>query len=413
VTAPPDDLLASLARAAIEPAAPEPLRVLTLPDWETLATLPGYQLAALWVEHNRAFGLVRRDDWVVPIATDDAQPAIAVMRRAHPSLALAQRSGAFADAPSEGVYQIGEGPVGGEIAEPMHRRLYLAADRVVRAEHRFGYAHRGIVTLIEGKSPRAAVRFAARIAGLSAVAHALAFSRAAEAASGATIPAPVAALREAMVATERCVAGLLALARLAEICVVPHLAANLIGLRTDIADAAESIFFHRLMMDMVVPGGIDTAPRLTALPALIARLQSVPALLQPFGAWRWRRRWADLAEPVRLWVRQTMHAAAFANSAFAPFAASATTASATTPSADPWSAALPSHSGAGLGQAHGLDGPIYCWMRLDGGFITVCTIANQGPTTIAALEAAAPGLTRAAFARRAALLMPPIGMIDL
>jgi hypothetical protein len=405
MTAPPDDLIALLARAAIEPAAPEPLRVLTPPDWARLASLPGYQLAALWAEQNRAMGLVRRDDWVLPIATDGAEPALAIMLSAHPHLGLAQRSGEFADAPGEGVYQIGEGPVGGAIAEPMHRRLHLAGDHVLRVDHRFGYAHRGILTLIEGKSPRAAVRFAARIAGLSAVGHSLAFARAAEAASGAAIPAPVETLREAMVATERCVACLLALARLADMGAVPRLAAKLIALRTDFADAVAPIFFHRLMMDMVVPGGIDTAPRLTALPALIALLQSVRAALQPFGAWRWRRRWADLAKPVRLRVGQAINDAAFASSAFAPFSAAER--------AEPWSVALPNQSGAGLGHAHGLDGPIDCWMRLDGGFITVCTIANQGLTTIAALEAAAPGQTRAAFARRAALLMPPIGMIDL
>jgi hypothetical protein len=404
MNAPPDALIALLSRAAIEPAAPEPLRVLSPPDWARLATLPGYQLAALWVEQDRALGLVQRDDWVAPIATEGAEPAFALMRNAHPHLALAQRSGEFADAPGEGVYQIGEGPVGGEIAEPMHRRLHLAGDSVLRADHRFGYAHRGILTLIEGKSPRAAVRFAARIAGLSAVAHSLAFARAAEAASGAAIPAPVEALREAMAATERCVASLLALARLADICALPRLAATLIDLRTSMADAAAQIFFHRLMMDMVVPGGIDIAPRFSALPTLIAHLQSVRAVLQPFGAWRWRRRWADLAEPVRGRVWQAINDAAFAVSALAPFSAAER--------AEPWSVALPSQNGAGLGQARDLDGPIYCWMRLDGGFITVCTIANQGLNRIAALEAAAPGQTRAAFARRAALLMPPIGMID-
>lgn len=405
MTAPPDVLVALLSRAAIEPAAPEPLRVLTPQDWANLATMQGYQLAALWLEHDRVLGLVLLDDWVLPVATIGGEPAIALMRSAHPALALAQRHGDFPEAPGEGIYQIGEGPVGGVIAEPMHRRLHLAGDCVVRADHRFGYAHRGILALIGGKSPRAAARFATRIAGVSAVAHSLAFARAAEAASGAVLPAQIEPLRDGMAAAERCVAALLALARLAEICAAPRLAATLIALRTDIASAAEQIFYHRLMMDMVVPGGIDTVPRLSALPSLIAILQSVRPALQRFGAWRWRRRWADLAAPVRLRVWQAIHAAEAACASFARFGAA--------PSTEPWLVALPSISGAGLGQAPGLDGPVYCWMRLEAGFIDSCAIANAGLAAIASLESAAPGLTRVAFERRAALLMPPIGMIDL
>ena len=399
------DLLALLARASLEPAAPEPIRVLSTADWARLAGMDGYRLAAIWADRERAIGVLEVDGHAAPIATDNPEAAIAVMHQAHPDLAPVTPSEAFAALPGDGVYQIGEGPVGGMLAMAAHRRLHVAGNRLVQVEHRFGYVHRGLSALITGKSPRAAARFAARISGGATVAHSLAFARAAEAACGVVVPESAARLREAMAETEQCVAALLALAGLADYCVLPALATRLIERRDAIAAAAETIFFNRLMMDMVVPGGLDTVPRLAEIPALITALRAVrPAVLR-FGDWRWRRRWADAAALVRARVWQAIDAAEAASANFEGFDASLGT--------EPWLTGLPAASGSGLGQAAGVDRSIYCFLRLEGGFIEFCGIANGGLASVAALERAAPGLTAESFARRAALLMPPIGMIDL
>jgi Ni,Fe-hydrogenase III large subunit len=52
----------------------------------------------------------------------------------------------------------------------------------VRLEARLGYTHKGTLTLMRGKSPRTAARFAARLSGEATVAHGIAFARATEAA---------------------------------------------------------------------------------------------------------------------------------------------------------------------------------------------------------------------------------------
>ncbi len=399
------DLLALLARASLEPAAPEPIRVLGAEDWARLARMDGYRLAAIWADRDRAIGLLEVDQHIAPIATDNPEAAMAVMRAAHPDVAPVAPSEAFAVMPGDGVYQIGAGPVGGILAMAAHRRLHVAGDRLVHVEHRFGYVHRGLSALITGKSPRAAARFAARISGGATVAHALAFARAAEAASGVAVPELALLIRDAMADTERCVASLLALAGLADDCGVPALASRLIEARDAIAAASETIFFHRLMMDMVVPGGLDTVPRLADIPAMITALRAVRPAVLGFGAWRWRRRWADMAALVRPRVWQAIDAAEAAGARFERCDGSA--------EAGPWLTALPAASGSGLGQAENADQPIYCFVRLEGGFIEFCGIANGGLAAVAALEQAAPGLTVEGFARRAHLLMPPIGMIDL
>ena len=85
--------------------------------------------------------------------------------------------------------QIPLGPVRGGIEPAAHLRLGVRGETIARLEARLGYTHKGTLTLMRGKSPRAAARFAARLAGEATVAHSIAFARATEAALGCEVPA--------------------------------------------------------------------------------------------------------------------------------------------------------------------------------------------------------------------------------
>ena len=61
--------------------------------------------------------------------------------------------------------QLPLGPVRGGIEPAAHLRLGIRGETIVRLEARLGYTHKGTLTLMRGKSPRAAARFAARLAG--------------------------------------------------------------------------------------------------------------------------------------------------------------------------------------------------------------------------------------------------------
>lgn len=74
---------------------------------------------------------------------------------------------------------------------------------MTRLEARLGYAHKGTLGLIRGKSPRGAARFAARLSGVDAVAHGWAFAMAAEAAAGRAVPPRATVLRGVLAELER------------------------------------------------------------------------------------------------------------------------------------------------------------------------------------------------------------------
>lgn len=185
-------------------------------------------------------------------------------------------------AEGEGVHQIPVGPVHAGIIEPGHFRFHVQGETVVRLEARLGYAHKGMTSLMLGKTPRAAARFAARLSGDSTVAHAWAFAAAAEAASGLIPPPRATLLRGVMAELERIANHLSDWGALCGDAGFAWPQARLGALREGVLRACDGAFGHRLMMDRLVPGGIsiDIAPSgpdsiLTALAVVEAEL---PAL---------------------------------------------------------------------------------------------------------------------------------------
>ncbi len=154
------------------------------------------------------------------------------------------------------LHQVPVGPVHAGIIEPGHFRIHAAGETVVRLEIRLGYAHKGTLGLMRGKSPRNAARFASRLSGDSTVAHSIAFARAAEAASNTEAPPRAHVLRGVMAEIERVanhVGDLGAIAGDAGFAFLPARA----GLhREAMLAAAQFAFGSRLMMDAVIPGGV-------------------------------------------------------------------------------------------------------------------------------------------------------------
>jgi Ni,Fe-hydrogenase III large subunit len=190
----------------------------------------------------------------------------------------------FLPAEGEGIHQIPVGPIHAGVIEPGHFRFHIQGEVVVRLEARLGYKHKGTLSLMLGKSPRAAAAFAARLSGDSTVAHGWAFAAAAEAALGLAAPPRAVALRALMAELERIhnhlndwgfVCNDAAFA-------FPHARCGL--LREGVLRACQAAFGHRLMMDRVLPGGVatDLAPDGAAaiLAALAAVEAEVPALMR-------------------------------------------------------------------------------------------------------------------------------------
>jgi Ni,Fe-hydrogenase III large subunit len=171
----------------------------------------------------------------------------------------------------EDLMQVPIGPVSGGLEEPVHLRVGTDGWVARSVEARLGYAHKGTLVLVRGKSPRAAARFAARLAADTTVAHSLAFARATEAALGIEAPARAVLLRGIMAEVERVATHLADLAR-----ACAHLT-RLGWHREQLLQAAAAAFGHRMMMDAVVPGGVaaDIDPGGPA--ALLACLAAIEA----------------------------------------------------------------------------------------------------------------------------------------
>jgi Ni,Fe-hydrogenase III large subunit len=191
----------------------------------------------------------------------------------------------FLPVEGEGWHQIPVGPVHAGVIEPGHFRFSVQGEMVVRLEQLLGYSHKGTLGLMAGKSPRAASRFAARISGDSTVAHALAFALAAEAATGATPPPRAVLLRAAMLELERIANHLNDWGFVCNDAAFAWPHARCGALREGLLRAHAACFGHRLMMDLVIPGGLaadlhpgGAGPILAALAAIEGELPSLRAI---------------------------------------------------------------------------------------------------------------------------------------
>ncbi|MDA9412982.1 hydrogenase large subunit [Bradyrhizobium sp. CCBAU 45384] len=190
----------------------------------------------------------------------------------------------FLPAEGEALHQVAVGPVHAGIIEPGHFRFTANGEHVVRLEQWLGYTHKGIESLMQGADLEAAAKLANRTSGDSAVAYAFAFARAAEAALDIQVPRRANYLRALMAELERLANHF---GDIGAICndasfALMHAQTGILRERT--LRAADIAFGHRLMMDVVVPGGVarDIAPDgLPALRMLLAEINKVfPRLIE-------------------------------------------------------------------------------------------------------------------------------------
>jgi Ni,Fe-hydrogenase III large subunit len=334
----------------------------------------------------------------------------------------------FLPVDSEDLHQIPLGPIHGGIQPPAHLRVTASGETIVRLETRLGYTHKGTLTLMRGKSPRTAARFAARLSGEATVAHGIAFARAAEAALGVEAPSRAMALRAVMAEVER-IAG--HLGDLRSICnaagfAIP--AARCAWHVEAVRRAAAIAFGHRLMMDCVVPGGVavDIAP---GGPEAVRRvLVDLASQLSELEQQLNRGTWAGIGVIATAQAKALAAGGPVGRAAGRDFDArrllgcplhaaltipvlSAGDVLARTelrlmeiaesvrlvpPLLDSLpsgaiSVALPAESGEGVGCAEGPRGDIWCWLRLDHGQIASAFSRDPAWTHWPLLEAAAAG----------------------
>jgi Ni,Fe-hydrogenase III large subunit len=156
----------------------------------------------------------------------------------------------------DAVHQIAVGPVHAGIIEPGHFRFSASGETVVRLEQRLGYTHKGIEGLMAGADLERAVQLAGRVSGDSTVAYAFAFSKAAEAALELVVPDRAVWLRALLAELERLANHLGDIGAICNDASFTLLHAHCSVLRETVLRAASAAFGHRLMRDVIVPGGV-------------------------------------------------------------------------------------------------------------------------------------------------------------
>src|SRR5690606_28359663 len=162
----------------------------------------------------------------------------------------------FLPVEGESLHQVPVGPVHAGIIEPGHFRFTASGETVVRLEARLGYVHKGIDRLFKGADLERAVKLAGRTSGDSTVAYAFAFSRAVEAALGIEAPARAESLRAIAAELERLANHLGDVGAICNDAAFALMHAHCGALREQVLRAADECFGHRLMRDLIVPGGM-------------------------------------------------------------------------------------------------------------------------------------------------------------
>jgi Ni,Fe-hydrogenase III large subunit len=190
----------------------------------------------------------------------------------------------FLPAEGDGLHQIAVGPVHAGIIEPGHFRFTASGETVVRLEARLGYTHKGIEGLMRGTSLERAVQLAGRVSGDSTVAYSYAFSKAAEAALELVVPDRAVWLRALLAELERLANHLGDIGAICNDASFALMHAHCGVLREGVLRASATAFGHRLMRDIIVPGGVTRDLDEVGTVAILATLNNIrrrlPALVE-------------------------------------------------------------------------------------------------------------------------------------
>jgi Ni,Fe-hydrogenase III large subunit len=162
----------------------------------------------------------------------------------------------FLKARGHGVYEIPVGPVHAGIIEPGHFRFQAVGETVLHLEERLGYVHKGIEKIAEGRTPDSLTRLAGRVSGDTTVGHAFAACLAMERAAGLQAPPRAACLRGILAERERVANHLWDLGAICNDVGFAFAYYQFGRLRELWLRDNQALFGHRLLMDLVVPGGV-------------------------------------------------------------------------------------------------------------------------------------------------------------
>ncbi len=201
-------------------------------------------------------------------------------RKASPDGAPPARIPADGDYPFEriagsGVYEIPVGPVHAGIIEPGHFRFQAVGEEVLNLEQHLGYVHRGVEKRAVGRDADGLLKLAARVSGDSAVAHAWAACQAIERAWKIVPSRRALQLRGLLAERERIANHIGDIGAICNDVGFAFAQMQCSRLREEIQRRNAELFGHRLLMDVLVVGGVTVDLDVEAIAQLRADMQAL------------------------------------------------------------------------------------------------------------------------------------------
>lgn len=186
----------------------------------------------------------------------------------------------FLAAQGAGVVEIPVGPVHAGIIEPGHFRFQAVGETVLNLEERLGYVHKGIEKIAVGRDAADLVRLAGRVSGDTTVAHAWAACQAMERAVRVEVPPRALSLRAILAERERIANHLGDIAAICNDVSYAFAFYQLMRLKENWLRENLALCGHRLLMDIIVPGGIAAEPDAQTLTAMSGHCQRLKATVE-------------------------------------------------------------------------------------------------------------------------------------
>jgi len=190
-----------------------------------------------------------------------------IVPEGHPRLAPLIRPGSPDDhalprhVAGYGVFTIPHGPDRSGVFESMEYLVETPGEAIPHLNMRIFYKHRGVAARFTGMSARDGVLLAERAEGIASVAHALAYSHAAEAISGCEVPREAALVRVVHAELERIANHLDVAMRLADAAGLAVATARFALHKERVMRLVSGMCGSRFGRGVIVPGGIAAFPR--------------------------------------------------------------------------------------------------------------------------------------------------------
>ena len=167
------------------------------------------------------------------------------------------------------------GPIHPGLKEPLRLKLKTQGEKVIKAEIDYGYVHRGIEKIMEGKTWQKCIYLAERICGICSYEHTQTFSETIEKISGVQAPPRAQYLRVITNELDRIQSHLLANSTFYKTLDHETLFMQVLDLREYIMDSIELLTGNRVNMGWNVIGGVRMDAEDKHLDAILSKISYV------------------------------------------------------------------------------------------------------------------------------------------